>query len=153
MTESPLVVAHFLDGRIEKGTTQDFNPNRPGFHLIPQAGGKRVELSCKHLKAIFFVKDLQGDAKRQDLRGFIAAPASTAHGKKLAVRFKDGELLCGYTLSLRPDREGFFLFPADGQGNNIRIYVLIAATKEIKGGPAAEDLARDALSAAESWKS
>jgi hypothetical protein len=34
------------------------------------------------------------------------------------------------------------VFPADPQGNNLRIYVLRAATKQIKFGPQAEDLAR-----------
>jgi hypothetical protein len=152
VTESPLVVAHYLDGRLQKGTTQDFNPSRPAFHLIPPDGGPVMEILCRLLKAIFFVKDLHGNAKRQDLRGFIAAPASSAHGKKLAVRFKDGEVLCGYTLSFRPDREGFFLFPADAAGNNVRIYIAIAATAEIKAGPAAEALARDALAAAQTRK-
>src|SRR5262249_5210223 len=145
LSESPLVVARFLDGKTHKGTTQDFNPNRSSFHLIPAAGGARVEIACALLKAIFFVKSLQGDASRQDLRGFIAAPAATVHGKKLAVRFKDGEILCGYTLSYRPDRQGFFLFPSDAQGNNLRIYVLVGATMEVQAGPAAEALARGAL--------
>jgi hypothetical protein len=115
--------------------------------LIPAEGGPAVEVQCKLLKAVFFVKSLAGNAKRQDLRGFIAAPAATSQGKKLAVRFKDGELLCGYTLSHRPDRDGFFLFPADTQSNNERIYVLAAAASDIKSGPAAEDLARETLAA------
>jgi hypothetical protein len=148
MVEAARVVAHYLDGKILKGTTQDFNPVRPTFHLIPSDGSPVVEVACKLLKAIFFVKSLQGDPKRQELRGFIAGPKVTAQGKKLAIRFKDGEILCGYTLSHRPDREGFFLFPADSDGNNLRIYVLAAATDEIKAGTAAEDLARSALAKA-----
>ena len=147
MADAARLVVHYLDGKIAKGTSQDFNPTRPVFHLIPAEGGPAVEVPCKLLKAVFFVKSLTGNPKRQDLRGFIAAPAATSQGKKLAVRFKDGELLCGYTLSHRPDREGFFLFPADAQGNNERIYVLVAATVEIKAGPAAEAVAREALAA------
>jgi hypothetical protein len=145
MADVARLVVHYLDGKIAKGTSQDFNPVRPTFHLIPSGGGATLEIVCKLLKAVFFVKSLGGDAKRQDLRGFIAAPAATSQGKKLAIRFKDGELLCGYTLSHRPDRDGFFLFPADTQGNNERIYVLAAATVDIKAGPAAEALAREAL--------
>jgi hypothetical protein len=60
------------------------------------------------------------------------------HGKKIAVRFKDGELLCGYTLTFTPDREGFFVFPADPGSNNQRIYVITASASEIKAGPAAD---------------
>jgi len=148
MTDAPRVVAHYIDGKLLKGTTQDFNPARPAFHLIPSDGSPVVEVASKVLKAVFFVKSLEGNPQRQDLRGFIAGPTATSQGKKIAIRFKDGELLCGYTLAHRPDREGFFLFPADPNGNNIRIYVLAAATQDVKAGPAAEDLARDVLAKA-----
>ena len=113
MGEATRVVARFSDGKVMKGTTQDFFPNRPSFHLLPADGGNGVEIRCKQLKAVFFVKTFQGDSKRKDVRGFVTAPAETAQGKKIAVRFKDGELLCGYSLSYTPDREGFFVFPAD----------------------------------------
>jgi hypothetical protein len=142
MGETTRVVARFSDGKVLKGTTQDFFPNRPSFHLLPTEGGNGVEIRCKQLKAVFFVKTFEGDAKRKDVRGFIAAPAETAQGKKIAVRFKDGELLCGYSLSYTPDRDGFFVFPADSAGNNLRVYVLTAAAVEVKAGPAAEVLAQ-----------
>jgi len=145
MAEFPQVVAHFTDGMLLKGTTQDFNPNRPGFHIKPADGGAAVEVPYRLLKAVFFVKSLEGNPNRQDFRGFIAAPAATTHGKKLAVRFKDGELLCGYTLSHRPDREGFFLFPADSEGNNIRVFVLAAQVSETVAGAAAEAHVREHL--------
>ena len=147
MAELNRVVAHFLDGRLVKGTTQDFFPNKASFHLQPVDGNPTVEVRCKGLKALFFVRDYAGNAQRRDLRGFLAAPGETAQGKKLAVRFKDGELLCGYSLSYMPDREGFFMFPADSASNNLRIYVLAAATVEVKGGPAADVLAQKVLAA------
>jgi len=145
---SNLIVAHCVDGRVLKGITQDFSPNRGLFHLQPQGDNARaVELRFKHLKALFFVSSLEGDPTRQDLPGFVAGPVETKLGKKIAVRFRDGELICGYTLSWAPDREGFFLFPADSTGNNQRIFVITAATVEIKAGPAAELLVQRALSA------
>jgi hypothetical protein len=61
------------------------------------------------------------------------------------VRFKDGELLCGYSLSYSPDRDGFFMFPADPGSNNIRIYVITGSTVEVKAGPAAEAMAQRSL--------
>ena len=61
------------------------------------------------------------------------------------MRFRDGEFICGYTLSWSPDREGFFLFPADADSNNQRIYVITGSTLEIKAGPAAEVLAQRVL--------
>jgi len=138
MTETTRVVARFADGQVLKGTTQDFFPNRPAFHVLPAGGGPGVEVRCRQLKALFFVKTFEGNSKRKDLPGFIAAPPETAHGKKVAVRFKDGEIICGYSLSYAPDRDGFFLFPSDAGTNNSRIFVIITATAEVKAGPAAE---------------
>lgn len=90
---------------------------------------------------MFFVKTWEGDAQRERPRGFAAAPPETPHGRKIAVRFKDGELLCGYSLAYTPDREGFFIFPADADSNKMRVYVVTSSTAEVKVGPAAETLA------------
>jgi hypothetical protein len=147
MAELNRVVVHFSDGKLLKGTTQDFFPNRASFHLQPAEGGPAVEVRCKQLKALFFVKDYAGNRGRRDLRGFLAAPGETTHGKKIAVRFRDGELLCGYSLSFLPDRDGFFMFPADTGSNNLRIYVVMASATEVKAGPAADILAQKALAA------
>ena len=145
MAENIKVVAHFLDGKILKGSTQDFFPNRQLFHL-KAIDGPSVEIRCLDLKGVFFVKDLNGNQQRRDLRGFIQAPAETAHGKKLAVRFKDGELLCGYSLTYSHDRDGFFVFPSDPGSNNLRVYVVTASAAEVKAGPAAEVMAQKHLS-------
>ena len=146
MEISNLVVARYLDGRVLKGVTRDFSPNRVMFHIDPQDGSTTIELRFRQLKALFFVASLEGDPARQDVRGFLHGPVETQQGKKIAVRFKDGEFICGYTLSWSPDREGFFLFPADVQGNNQRIYVITPSTLEVKAGPAAEVLAQHVLS-------
>jgi len=145
MSELNRVVAHFTGGRLVKGTTQDFFTNRPRFHIQPADGGVAIEVRCRELKALFFVREFAGNASRRDLRGFLSSPGETAKGKKIAVRFKDGELLCGYSLSYLPDREGFFVFPSDSGSNNLRIYVIAAATVEVKAGPAADALAQKVL--------
>ncbi len=140
-----LVVARYLDGRVLKGMTRDFSANRPAFHVEAAETNEIVELRCRHLKALFFVRSHGGDPGRDDIRGFLEAPPETAQGRKIAVRFRDGEFLCGYTLSWSPDREGFFLFPADPGSNNQRIYVVVSSTDEVKAGPAAEALAKRVL--------
>lgn len=145
MSESVKVVAHLVGGKILKGTTQDFLPNRPVFHLHPLNGSPGIELRYSALKALFFVKDLRGNGRRRDLRGFLGAPGETTQGKKIAVRFKDGEMLCGYSLAYSGGREGFFLFPADRGSNNLRIFVVAAATRDVKAGVEAEALAREML--------
>jgi hypothetical protein len=139
------VVARYADGRVLKGTTRDFSANRPMFHLEVGSTHEMVEIRVRQLKAVFFVKTFEGSSSRQDIRGFIDGPEEKPQGKKIAVRFRDGEFMCGYTMSWSPDREGFFLFPADTGSNNDRVYVLTAATNEIKAGPAAELLAQRVL--------
>ncbi len=145
MSEINKVVAHFTNGKLVKGATQDFFPNRPIFHVLMGGGEPSVEIRCKELKALFFVRDLAGNPKRRDLRGFLGSPVETRQGKKLAVLFKDGELLCGYTLTFSPDREGFFMFPSDAESNNMRIYVLTAACAEVKAGASADLLVQRVL--------
>ena len=139
------VVAHFLDGKVLKGVTRDFSPNHPAFHVFPRAGDPGVQIRCNQLKALFFVRDLTGDPQRTDLRGFIAGPAETIHGKKIAVRFVDGELLCGYSLAYSLRRGGFFMFPADTRSNNLRIFVVVSDGTEVREGTAAVELAQRVL--------
>ncbi|OGF14313.1 MAG: hypothetical protein A2W00_06055 [Candidatus Eisenbacteria bacterium RBG_16_71_46] len=140
MGENNQVVVHYVDGKIMKGTTQDFFPNRTSFHLIPLDGGSGLEVRTKQLKAVFFVRDFTGDPHRKDFVGFLAGPGETAQGKKIAVLFRDGELMCGYSLSFSPERQGFFIFPADTSSNNLRVYVLTTAALEVRAGAAADTL-------------
>jgi hypothetical protein len=141
MSETNKVVVRFLDGRLQKGTTEDFFPNRPTFHLRPLGSSEMTEVRGKDLKAVFFVRDFAGDPKRREARGFERATTDVSRGKKIAIRFKDGELIFGYTLTYMPDRSGFFITPADPSSNNLRIYVLTHAAREDKVGPAADALA------------
>jgi len=67
------------------------------FHLIPADGGPTLELRTRDLKGLFFVREFVGNKTRKDVRGFIAGPQETGQGKKIAVLFKDGELMCGYS--------------------------------------------------------
>lgn len=141
MGETNKVVVRFLDGRVQKGTTEDFFPNRPTFHLRPLASCTTMDVRCSELKAVFFVKDFAGDPKRIEARSFDRATTDISRGKKVAIRFKDGELVFGFTLTYMPDRSGFFITPADPSSNNLRIYVLTHAAREVKLGPAADALA------------
>ena len=121
------VVVRFKDGTIVKGNTSDFFPNKASFHLsYPE--GKIEEIDVKELKAMFFVKDFKGNKdhnKKYD---------DTVHGagRKVKVDFSDGESIMGYALGYSPDRQGFFMTPADLVGNNERIFVVKSATKSVE---------------------
>jgi len=126
------VVARFLDGRVLKGMTADFFPAKDLFHVsLTDASGaaETLPVLMPQLKALFFVKDLDGNPQYDELRDFD--PAQPLVGRRIRVVFKDGEVLVGTTMGYRADRPGFFIEPADGQSNNERCYVNAAATQEV----------------------
>jgi len=126
------VVARLADGRIIKGMTADFFPNKDIFHVVPAnapAGAKPVEISVKKLKALFFVKDLTGNPDRKKRNEFD--PKRPPVGRRIKVVFKDGEVLVGTTTGYQPGRPGLFIVPADTGSNNERCYVVASATQEI----------------------
>ena len=125
---SNLVVVAYRDGRRLKGSTFDFVPTRDKFHL--ESIDKQVLLvELSELKAIFFVHDLEGDKARAKLNEF--PDGARVSGRKMRVRFHDGEQMLGATQGYDPRRPGFFLVPADAAGNNQRVFVVAAAVAEI----------------------
>lgn len=127
------VVVRYADGHMVKGTTTDFFPGKEVFHVNvanSPAGSKPVEIYVvSGLKAVFFVKDLAGDPQHVKSNQFD--PAHPPIGRKIKVVFKDGETIIGTTTGYQPGRSGFFLVPADTEGNNERCYVITTFTKEI----------------------
>ena len=57
------IVVHEKSGNILKGTTADFFPKRPLFHLaVGGIHGEEVKkIAVEQLKAIFFVRDFNGN--------------------------------------------------------------------------------------------
>lgn len=126
------IVIRYNDGRVLKGYTGDFLPTKPTFHLAlidSPPTSKPVEVKVGDLKAIFFVKDLVGDAKRVDVQEFL--PGKVAVGRKIRVIFRDGERLVGTTQGYDPTRQGFFVVPADVNANNERCFVVKSATRDV----------------------
>lgn len=123
------VVARFADGRMLKGTTQDFAPAKDAFHVILSDGGARpIRVPVDELKAVFFVKDLLGNPGYHETKDFDGPVI----GRKLHVTFTDGEVLVGASQAYQPDRPGFFLVPADPRSNNDRVYVVRKAVKDVR---------------------
>lgn len=124
--EANRVVVKFKDEKMLKGKTSDFFPNKSQFHL-ELITGELLDVHVEELKAIFFVKDYDGNKERKkEYKDDI-----TGTGRKMEVNFSDGESIIGFTLGYSPDRQGFYLTPADLDGNNIRIFVVKSATKKI----------------------
>ena len=124
------VVARFVDGRVLKGTIHDFAPGKAVFHIQPtEPGSPTLKVPVGALKALFFVKDYEGDPKRKDRTDFDDA---SAQGRRLIVHFTDGEAVAGITSAFAPDKPGFFMTPADPNTNNDRIFVLRGAVRRIE---------------------
>ena len=128
------VVLRYIDGRVIKGYSQDFNPTRPVFHFqkeSPDASGNQpMTIEIKDLKAVFFVKTFEGNKDYKKRKEFI--PGDRPQGRKVEVTFADNEVIQGSTVGYDPQRLGFFLFPADSNSNNIRIYVVTSAVKNFR---------------------
>ena len=127
------IVVRYADGRTVKGHTQDFAPNKPQFHLFPAAAGpsgEAVTVLVKELKAVFFVKDFEGNPQYKEQKQF--AEGARPSGRKVEVTFADGEVLVGSTMGYDPQRPGFFLFPADHETNNLRVFVVSAAASKVR---------------------
>ena len=124
------IVARYRDGRTLKGTTQNFFPNKPDFHVSRHGGtgpGDVVEVKLEELKAIFFVRDFTGNPKHVDRKQL--APGERVQGRLMEVTFKDGEVVVGTTTGYDPKRPGFFLFPIDPSANNVRVFLVTSAIR------------------------
>jgi hypothetical protein len=139
---SSLVVARYRDGQVIKGYTRDFVPGQSQFHVLPRGGLQPLPVDTAELKGVFFVRDLAGNKLFHKKRLFPAFDAGPQSGRRIAVVFEDGELLVGHTQSYAAESPGFFVHPLDPRENNTRVYVLRAATKEVRLGLGAEELAR-----------
>jgi hypothetical protein len=130
------VVAKFKDGAILKGNTNDFFPNKKLFHLelvgngasgVKSENPKVMEIDTENLKAAFFVKGFNGNKFHKN----IYNDNLQGSGRKMEVKFTDGEVITGYSLNYSPERTGFFLIPADKKGNNERIFIIRSAVEKV----------------------
>ena len=124
------LVVHKTDGAIYKGVTQDFDPQREVFHFLPaEGGGIPLRMELTEMKALFWVKDYIGNRQHVARQSFEAGDRS---GERTVVTFQDGEEIWGTLTGDTDGKLGFFLIPADAEDNNIRIFVVRSALKEMR---------------------
>ncbi|HWR16230.1 MAG TPA: hypothetical protein VN577_15485 [Terriglobales bacterium] len=134
------VVAHRKTGHLVKGYTElpwaldqvgnpaivDFKaPTQLSIH--PVTAARAVVVSLDSLKAIFFVKNFDGNPSYAETKFFNPEPQ--IEGLWVHVTFQDGEVTEGIVhngLSLLND-SGFLMKPPDPQSNNQAVYVLKSA--------------------------
>ena len=116
------VVARHADGTIVKGTSMNVDVSKPTIH-VRTSDGKMTGVRLADLKALFFVKSLEGDSAHNE--AMAAAPADPrARGSHLIeMRFRDGERLVAFANRFPPAGAFFFVVPVDSASNNVRILV------------------------------
>ena len=76
------------------------------------------------------VRDFIGNPLYNEQKKYMEAEKPS--GRKVEVTFIDGEVMVESTLGYDPKRQGFFLFPADPQSNNIRVFAISSAVKSVR---------------------
>jgi hypothetical protein len=127
------VVVRFRDGKMIKGYTYDFNAHKEIFHVTKnQYANEVIEVSNCQLKAVFFVKTFEGNKDHRNRDDFSLENFKNIPGLKVKVTFFDGEVMYGSTNGYAPERKGFFIFPADEESNNERVFIIRESTVAVE---------------------
>lgn len=132
------VVARLASGLVLRGTTVDFNPERPTLWVTPDGGGRGVEVRIADLKALFFPRP-EGVPDLERAADYAPTPDPTRDGRRIVVRFLDGETMTGHVLSYRPEKVGFFLFPDDPECQHEKIFILQTSASDVLVGTRAQE--------------
>jgi len=117
------VVIRKLDKSLVRGYIDPrtyMNPN--GVELL-EYDGHLVSVPLDQIKAVFFVRDFEGNPQRSERKIFHSRPRQS--GLWVRMIFKDNEVLEGLTPNnlLDLDPTGFYITPPDVYSNNLRIFV------------------------------
>jgi len=130
------VVLRFLDGRIIKGYIGDFSPANNHISVVDERLNEQ-DIQLNELKAVFYVKSFEGNKHYSDKKSFTN---TSQKGKKILIRFKDGERLIGYLegdvpwqrgFFLESKKGGFFIIPSDDQTNNIKVFIVSTSVTNV----------------------
>jgi hypothetical protein len=132
------VILRFLDGKRLKGYITNVTIADDYVFIEEEGSPNSEKVRVKDLKAIFFVKNFEGNKQYRERKALIDTDDSR---KKVSVRFKDGESITGCIDNDTPWEKGFFLesqkgngfflIPADSDSNNIRIFVITGAVNDV----------------------
>lgn len=144
MSTEDKVVLRFDDGKVLKGYLKEFSQESPKISFEELGDKKFRSVAVEDLKAIFFVRGFEGDKKYKEQKRY---GISKKKGRKIFIRFRDNEFLMGYLegdmpwdkgfFLSKPDQKktGFFILPGDEKSNNIKVYVIKSAVKDIAAMP------------------
>ncbi len=124
------VVLRYLDGEMKKRlVSKHVSLTRNTFNAIT-ADGVVEQVKYSDLKAVFYVKNLDGNRDYHDSK---AHRDNTMKKRRQAqVFFKDGEVMRGTVMNYSSDKQGFFLTPADPDGNDEKVFVVMTAINRVE---------------------
>jgi hypothetical protein len=125
------VVARFADGRLIKGVSMNVDITKPACH-VRTFDGRMEEVRLADLKALFFVKSLDGDSAHNEAMAPEVADPRSRGSIQVELRFTDGERLVAFANRFPPLGAFFFLLPVDPKSNNIRMLVNRAQVASIE---------------------
>jgi hypothetical protein len=125
------VVAHFQDGRLIKGVAESILADRPVCHIVTP-DRRTVLVRLAHLKALFLVKELDGNSAYVERQAIEPTDVRATGAKRLEIMFKDGECLFVLAPTYDETRPFFFVLPADTHSNNVRILVNREAVASVR---------------------
>ena len=116
------IVVRYADGKIQKGFTSDFSPNRAMFHLTHRSDQKTEVVYVNRLKAVYIVKEFDGNPNYREASDFD--DSQQVYGARMRVHFSDGEKMVGVGMGYNPNKIGFFMTPCDPDSNTVRAFVV-----------------------------
>ena len=128
------VVARYRDGRLLKGLALDIDPAKPTFHVRP-APGQATTVRLADLKAIFYVRSLDGNSEHVETLTPDPTDARARATRLVTLRFTDGEVMVGHSIGYPMNRPYFYIVPVDPRSNNIRIMINRSALESIDSKP------------------
>jgi tetratricopeptide (TPR) repeat protein len=116
-----------------KGTSYTIDTSARGFYVDPSDASsdeaQQIFVKFGDLKAVFFVRDFDGKYDKKQLQ-----TEWHPEGLEIAVKFKDGEVIEGYTLTAYDEgAPRFHLIPRE-PGNNVSVLVERASSVQIALG-------------------
>jgi len=139
------VVVHYLDGSTLKGYVESASFLGSNGAEILDREGHLVTVPLESVKGIYFIRDFEGDARRQERKVFSSRPRIT--GIWIRMTFKDNEVMEGILSNdlLGLDPAGFMVTPPDFYSNNLRVFVPRAALEVVEAlGVISDESARRA---------
>lgn len=133
-------VTRLINGKVLKGYIKEFSPDQNEVNIKEEVTGNMHPVRIGDVKAVFFVKSFEGDHEHKERKSYGLAKIK---GKRVFVKFRDGEGLVGFLEGDVPwqkgfflskqdsNLKGFFLLPVDEDTNNIKVFVVSSSVDDV----------------------